>query len=89
MRGIRDGGWVMAFLTRRERDRQLHELVVEACRLVESGKDVRSVRIVARGRPTYSELRRYQESAQARCVRLSVDAGGVIAVWPMSTPRRS
>ena len=70
----------MEFLGRRRR--QIGELVIEACRLVETDKDVRSVHIVAPERPTYAELRRYQESARSRHVRLVVDGAGMMAIWP-------
>ena len=58
------------------------ELVLEACSLVASAKAVGSVRILAHGRPTDTDLRRYREFAQSRHVRLCVDDAGVIVVRP-------
>jgi hypothetical protein len=70
----------MPLLTRREGKRQIAELVSEACSLVASDKGVRSVRIVAHGRPTDTDLRHYRELARSRHVRLCVDGEGVIAL---------
>ena len=70
----------MIFLSRRERERQMAELVTEACSLVASADAVRSVRILAHGRLSDTDLRRYRELARARHVRLYVDRGGVIAL---------
>jgi hypothetical protein len=69
-------------LSQRKRKRQIADLVSEACSLVASDKGVQSVRIVASGRPTYIDLRHYQELARSRNVRVWVDGGGVIALRP-------
>jgi len=55
-------------------------LVAAACRLVGSDPGVRSVRVLAPGRPTFDELLCYQEWAHDQHVRLSVDGEGDITV---------
>ena len=57
-------------------------LVAAACRLVGSSNEVRSVRVLAPGRPTYDALWRYRDSAGLFHVRLSVDGAGVVTVRP-------
>ena len=76
------GASQMNFLSRRERERQMAELVIEACSLVASGTSARSVRILVNNRPTVTDLRRYRELARAQHVCLWVDDEGVIAVRP-------
>jgi hypothetical protein len=71
----------------RHRKRQMQEIVAEACRLLDSPEDVRSVRIITSARPTYPELRRYQKSARGNHVRLNVDGDGVIVVRPHETDK--
>ena len=66
---------------KRLRKRQLNELVAEACRLVDHD-DVRSVRIVGGGRPSFAQMRRYRNAARHDHVQLSVDGHGTITVRP-------
>jgi len=61
-------------------------LVAAACRLVGSESGVRSVRVLAPGRPNFDELLCYQEWAHDQHVRLSVDGEGVITVRPGAEP---
>ena len=75
----------MEFFTRNERERQLNELVIEACRMVGSRREVRSVHIVGHGRPTYAAMCKHREEALARHVRLAVDRLGTIAIRPDAT----
>ena len=63
-----------------EHEHDLEGLVAAACRLVASDAGVRSVRILTLIRPTYDELRCYQEWARDQHVRLSVDGKGVVTV---------
>ena len=67
-------------ITRHEPERDIEGLVAAACRLVGSDRGVRSVRVVTPSRPTYDELRCYQEWAEDHHVRLSVDGEGVVTV---------
>lgn len=60
----------------------IHDRVVAACRLVDADAGVRTVHIVAPGRPTYDELRRFQDTARASRVLLSVNGHGLITVRP-------
>jgi hypothetical protein len=68
--------------TRPERAHDIENLVAAACRLVGSDTGVRSVRLLTPSRPTYEELRCYQEWARDRHVRLSVDGEGVVTMRP-------
>lgn len=61
---------------------QMRERVVEACRLVESRRSIRSVHIVARGQPSHDELQQYQAYATLCHVALTVDAHGMISIRP-------
>jgi hypothetical protein len=71
---------VNATMRQQEREHVFEGLVVTACRLVGSDAAVRSVRVLAPSRPTYDELRCYQEWAEDHHVRLSVDGEGVVTV---------
>jgi hypothetical protein len=62
----------------------LREHIAEACRLVETRRVLRGVHIVAKGRLTYDELRRYQAYAELHHVKLSVDSHGMISVTPQA-----
>jgi hypothetical protein len=64
----------------RVRERQIQEIVMEACHLLRVPEGIRSVHIVARGRPTYAQLERFQQTARNNHVRLTVDGAGVISV---------
>jgi hypothetical protein len=61
---------------------QMRERVVEACRLVESRRNVRGVHIVAGGHPTGDEIRQYQDYAAGHHVDLTVDSHGMISIRP-------
>ncbi len=67
-------------LTRLQRTIQLRERVVDACRFVGSSRGVRGVHIVTGVRPTYEELRLYQDCAADCHVRLTVDGHGMVTV---------
>ena len=67
---------------RSEHDHDLEMLVTAACCLVATDRDVRSVRVLAPERPTYGELRCFQEYAHVQHVRLSLDGGGTVTVRP-------
>jgi hypothetical protein len=67
-------------LTRHVREHDTEVLVAAACRLVASDSGVRSVRVLTPSRPTYDELRCYQEWARDQHVRLSVDGQGVVTM---------
>ena len=69
----------------REHDREV--LVAAACRLVASDLGVRSVRVLTPSRPTYDELRCYQEWARDQSVRLSVEGTGGVTVRPERNAR--
>lgn len=62
--------------------RQLNEIVIEACRLVHDHDEVRSVHIVAQGRPTYAELLRYRRAATEEHAGLTVSGQGTISIRP-------
>jgi hypothetical protein len=66
--------------TRHDHESHVEVLVAAACRLAASDSGVRSVRVLTPSRPTYDELRCYQEWAHDRRVRLHVDGKGVITV---------
>jgi hypothetical protein len=70
-------------LSQLERARQLRERVAEACQFVGSGQGVSGVHIVTGARPTYEDLRLYQDCAAASHVRLTVDGHGMITVRPV------
>lgn len=61
---------------------QMRKRVVEACRLVEAGRNVRGVHIVGREQPTGEELRQYRDYASGCHVSLSVDPHGMISIRP-------
>ena len=63
---------------------RIHEHVAEACRFVGAGHDVRGVHIVTGRRPTFEEIREYQEHAGAHRVRLNVGGTGMISVRPIA-----
>lgn len=65
-----------------QRTLQMRERVAEACRLVSTGRAIRGVHIVAQGRLTPEEQRRYEDYATRLHVKLSVDSHGVISVRP-------
>ena len=75
--------------TRHEHEHDIEGLVAAACRLVASDKGVRSVRVLTPSRPTYDELRCYQEWARDQHVRLSVDGNGVVTVRPERDAQRT
>ena len=70
------------FSTTWEREKQMRELVTEACRLVSRDDGVRSVHIVGPGRPTYAALCGYRHEAMAQHVALALDRRGTIAIRP-------
>ena len=76
----------MTVTTRRANEYHIEGLVAAACRLMGSDEGVRSVRVLPPNRPTYDELRCYQEWAHDQHVRLSVDGEGVITVRPEAEP---
>ena len=69
-------------VTRHESEHFTQSLVVAACRLIGSSKEVRSVRVLTPSRPTYDELFCYQEWARDHHVRLNVDGHCVVTVRP-------
>ena len=61
---------------------QMRERVAEACRLVESHRNVRRVHIVTARHPSGDELQRYQDYAAGCHVSLAVDSHGMISIRP-------
>jgi hypothetical protein len=66
----------------------LEEAIEAACRIAGRRRNIRAVSVVLPARPTYSDLRRYQELAQAGNLSLRVDPSGV-TVRPQPTHTRS
>jgi hypothetical protein len=73
-------------LVHRQRSHFMREIVAETCRLVEARDDVRSVRIVGQGRPSYAEMRYYRQAAHDGHVRLAVDGAGTLTLRPPAAP---
>ena len=69
-------------ITRHEREQFTQSLVAAACRLVASGRGVRSVRVLTPSRPTYNELVCFHEWARDHDVRLNVGGSCVVTVRP-------
>ena len=66
----------------RQRTRQIAQIVSGACGLVHALEGVRAVHIVARGRPTFEQMRRYRHAARNGHAGLTVSGEGVISIRP-------
>jgi hypothetical protein len=75
-------------ITRHACEQFTQSLVAAACRLVGSGNDVRSVRVLTPRRPTYDELVCFQERARDHHVRLTVGGNCVVTVQPECEAQR-
>lgn len=72
----------MMRFTRHGRDCRMRELVEEACHMISTQREVRSIHIVGQTRPDYALMSKYRAEAQNTHVRLIVDGLGTVTIRP-------